>query len=177
MRTIFISLLLAATVIAEPFAITDEFVAYLKSAANPHEFGLRNDGRFYPYSTPYGRRIGYRQSVTDKAWFAQGWPKADADRRLRADLEKTLAELRKQPSFDGLSCESQEILLEFAYTEGVTNLKPEFVTAVSTRDWRKLIDEKLYIRMTDGWPDSMANVAFAKRWIYSNKLVTITTAK
>src|SRR4051812_27107864 len=37
---------------AESFSITDDYFAYLKQTTNPHDFGLKPDERFYPYSTP-----------------------------------------------------------------------------------------------------------------------------
>ena len=78
---------------SDPFAITDDFVAYLKQETNPHDFGLRPDGRFYPYSTPRGRRIGYYFTVWDKALYAQGCTKQEAEDRLRGQAQEALASL------------------------------------------------------------------------------------
>lgn len=174
--TLMMSAVLACAEEPASFAISDQFVAYIKSGANPCEFGLK-DGRFYPYSTPDGRRIGYRQAVADKAWYRQGWPKADAESQLRAELKTSLAELRamlakKYPAvmFDRLPHASQEILLDFAYTQGVDRLSDEFCQAVLHADWNKLIDSFLYIRTRAGWPDNIRNLAFATRWIYSGEL-------
>jgi hypothetical protein len=66
-----------------PVPLNDELVAYIQRAANGDNFGLRADGRFYPYSTPQGRRIGWRQPVWDKALFATGCTRAEAEQRLR----------------------------------------------------------------------------------------------
>src|SRR5205823_9538382 len=57
--------------------LSDDFLAYLQRAANAHNFGLRADGRFYPYSTPQGRRIAWRQPVWDKSLFARGCTRAE----------------------------------------------------------------------------------------------------
>ncbi len=166
----------AASTSAGKFTITDEFVKYIESATNPYDFGVRKDGKFYPYSTHYGRRIGYRQPVLNKKFYTQGWSKQDAEKQLRLDLDKTLQQLRTFMSekysnnpFDGLKKESQEILLDFAYSEGIENIKPEFFTTVINQDWDKLINTCMYVRIPDGWPDDIKNRAFANRWIYSTK--------
>ena len=139
-------LLACAAQAAEPFTITDEFVAYIQQGANPQGFGLAKDGRFYPYSTSLGRRIAWRQAVADKAWFAAGWPKADAVQQLRTDLDRALAEARQlvarqQParSFDALPRAAQEMLVDFIHSEGATNIAPAFVTAVLAGDRPRLI--------------------------------------
>ena len=62
--------------------VSDDFVKYLQRAANPHDFGLRSDDRFYPYSTPQGRRIAWRQPVWDKALFARGCTPQEAEQQL-----------------------------------------------------------------------------------------------
>ena len=163
---------------AEPFAITDEFVAYIQQGANPQEYGLAKDGRFHPYSTAQGRRIAWRQAVGDKAWFATGLAKPDAEKLLRADLHRTLAEARLlvarlQPArpFDALPRESQEMLVDFVHSEGATNIAPAFITAVLAGDWPRLIGQHLYVRWQGPSPDNTRNKAFADRWIYSRKLL------
>ena len=75
-------------------ALRDGFVDYIKAAANPDNHGLRADGRFYPYSSPQGRRIGYRQPIADKKLYREGWSAADAERALREQLQAVAAELR-----------------------------------------------------------------------------------
>jgi len=162
---------------AEPFAITDEFVAYVQQGANPQEFGLAQDGRFYPYSTAQGRRIAWRQPVADKAWFATGWSKADAARQLRADLERALAGARhlvaqQNPAkkFDELPRTAQELLVDFVHSEGAMNVAPALVAAVLAGDWPRLIKQHLYVRWQGPSPDNARNKAFADRWIYSHKL-------
>jgi hypothetical protein len=74
---------------SSPPILTDEFIAYLQHAANGDNFGFRADGRFYPYSTPQGRRIAWRQPVWDKRFFAEGCTREEADRQLRAELSRT----------------------------------------------------------------------------------------
>ena len=73
-------------------AVSDDFVKYLQRAANPHDFGLRSDDRFYPYSTPQGRRIAWRQPVWDKALFARGCTPQEAEQQLRADVNRSQGE-------------------------------------------------------------------------------------
>jgi hypothetical protein len=117
----------------------------------------RADGRFYPYSTPQGRRIGWRQPVWDKALFATGCTRAEAEQRLRADLGRVLATL---PA--GLDQRQQETLLDLTYTEGT--LRPELVKAVLARDWPRMINGHLYVRYAGHAPDHARNKAFAARW-------------
>ena len=171
--------LIGVSSFGEAFEITDEFVQYIKKATNPYEFGLRADGKFYPYSTRYGRRIGYRQIVADKKMYREGWSRDAAEARLRKDLQTVLKQLieyvdRRYPEtpFNRLSFQSRHILLDFAYSEGVERISPEFYQTVIAQDWDRLIRTHLYIRMTDGWPDQIQNKAFADQWIYSaNPLV------
>ncbi len=175
-----IGLLFAADLpAAERFTITDEFIAYVKVAANPKELGLQ-DGRFYPYSTPLGRRIAWRQRVTDKAWFTEGLAQSDAERLLHADLERALVNARqlvaaRRPpvSFDGLPAAAQEMLVDFVYSEGPENVSPALITAVVASDWQTLIERHLYVRWQGASPDMARNKAFADRWIYSEKLVPL----
>jgi len=154
---------------AEP-PLNDEFVAYLKKAANPDDYGLRN-GKFFPYSTPQGRRIAWRQPVWDKDLYAQGCESKDAERRLRADLARTQTEIiaalaARTPSVDysQLDPRQRETLLDMAYTEGVTNLRPEIIAAILASDWERLIHDHLCVRYAGHAPDHVRNKAFAKRW-------------
>ncbi len=165
---------------AEPFTITDEFVAYIQQGANPLAFGLGKDGRFKPYSTALGRRIAWRQPVGDKQWFAAGLTKADAEKLLRAELALALAEARKlvgqqQPAkkFDELPRVAQEMLVDFVHSEGTANVPPAFLAAVLAGDWEKLIRKNLHVRWLGPSPDNFRNKAFADRWIYSGKLMPL----
>ncbi len=175
--TIVLSSCAAAPPSADKFTISNEFVDYIKSATNPNDFGMRGDGRFYPYSLSIGRRIGYRQPVLDKKYYSQGWSKEEAEKQLRKDLTKTLKELRKYMAkkypaapFDTLTRKSQEILLDYAYSQGVKNLKPIFYETVINQDWGKLFNTFMYIRwMEKGWPDTIKNKAFADRWLDPEK--------
>ena len=185
MKRLFVVALLAASCCAaEPFAITDEFVAYVQQGANPLAFGLGKDGRFKPYSTALGRRIGWRQPVADKQWFAKGLAKADAEKLLRADLDRALAEARKlveqqKPAqkFDRLPRAAQEILVDFVHSKGATNVPPAFTAAVLAGDWPKLIKQHLYVRWLGPSPDNFRNKAFADRWIYSEKFMPLPPHK
>jgi hypothetical protein len=157
---------------AAPLAPTDSFVTYMKAVTNPHGFGLR-EGRYYPYSTRYGRRIGYARPAEDKALYARGETPAEAEHHLREGLAATLKSLepwlaRTYPSqpFSSLDPRAQEILLDRAFTGGVENLPPAFCEAVFRADWDTLLDRHLYVRGPGGWPDTTQNRAFAFRWIY-----------
>jgi hypothetical protein len=148
---------------------SEDFVSYLQSAANGSDFGLREDGRFHPYSTPLGRRIAWRQPVWDKALFARGCTREEAAVELRASLSRTLADLKAMLSkrgadFDKLDPRQQETLLDLACSETVGGLRESFVAAVLARDWPRLVSEHLYIRYQGHAPDHARNKAFAKRW-------------
>ena len=152
-------------------ALSDDTVKYLQQAANPHDFGLHSDGRFYPYSTPQGRRIAWRQPVWDKGLFARGCTRQEAERQFRADLQRTLDELTaalsgRTPPVDlrQLDRRQQETLLDLAHTEGVSGLRPGFVSAVLDRDWDRVIHQHLYVRYAGPAPDHVRNKAFLERW-------------
>lgn len=158
---------------AEPATVTDDFVAYMKSVLNPFDFGLREDGRFYPYSTRYGRRIGYGRAVEDRGLFARGETKMEAEAKLRAGLQALepplaaqVARRHPETAWAALPRTAREILLDHAYTEGVDRLPDELVTAVVRGDWQTMLDRHLYVRAPDGWPDYVKNAAFGRRWIY-----------
>ena len=158
---------------AEPFTLTGDFLAYLKTATNPHQFGLKPDGRFYPYSTARGRRIGYDRPLLDKALYQRGCTQAEAEAQLRADaaqavteLTRRLAQVQPTPDFDALSRKSQEMLVDFALSEGATNIPPALCDAVIKEDWNRLFNDFIYIRWVEkGWPDTARNKAFADRWL------------
>lgn len=173
--TFLLALLLvsAAARAAEPATVTDDFVAYMKSVLNPFDFGLRDDGRFYPYSTRYGRRIGYGRMVEDRGLFARGETKAEAEAKLRAGLQALepalaahVAQRHPGVTWAALPAPAREILLDHAYTEGVARLPDELVTAVVRGNWRMMIERHLYVRAPDGWPDYVKNAAFGRRSIY-----------
>lgn len=158
---------------AETFSLTDDVIAHLKQATNPQEFGLKAEGRFYPYSSPRGRRIGYDRPVTDKGLYRRGCTMAEAETQLRADAEKALGQLMQcmakaypTRSFNKLSRKSREMLLDFAFSESAANIPPSFYETVMSEDWKKLFDSFTYIRWVEkGWPDTTKNKAFAARWL------------
>lgn len=158
---------------AAPFVINEDFVAYLKQTTNPHEFGLRDDGRFYPYSSPRGRQIGYAQPVTEKRLYGAGCTKAEAETQLRARAGQALADVTRHMaktfpsrSFDTLSRKSQEILVDYAFSEGAENLSASFYETVISENWEKLFNSFIYLRWIEkGWPDTTKNKAFADRWL------------
>ena len=161
--------------------ITDDVVAYFKGAYNPptHNLGER-DGRYFPYQTPFGgRRIGFRSAIRDKALYRTGISKEEAEVILREDLQRREGELRDHVKakyaakpFDGLSRESREILLDFAYSEGsAASVKDEVYRSVIDEKWHSFIHDMIYVRSKNGSPDTTLNRAFADKWIYSNKLI------
>ena len=159
------------------FTITDEFVQYIQSATNPDGFGLSKDGRFKPYSTPMGRRIGYRQCVWDESLYDVGCTKQEAEKRLRDDLQRTVIELKGFLSTNVPSCtweriapDYQEILVDLTSSEGVSGLKPAVMAAAVKGDGQQLIDGMLYIRTFGSTLDNLRNRAFAQRWIESDRL-------
>jgi hypothetical protein len=153
------------------FRCDDAFVAYLQRAANGNDFGRRSDERYYPYSTPQGRRIAWRQPVWDKALFTHGCTAEDAEQHLRAELSRVSAELRSvlaaravAVNLATLDQRQQETLIDLAFTEGVTGLRAGLIDAVLARDWTRMTDELLYVRYAGHVPDHARNKAFAQRW-------------
>ncbi|HEY3900710.1 MAG TPA: hypothetical protein VGM54_19025 [Chthoniobacter sp.] len=151
--------------------VSDDFITYIEAAANGNEFGRRADGRFYPYSTPQGRRIGWRQVVWDDALFANGCSRETAEEQLRLELRRTLGDLKgalaaRRPAvdFDTLDRRQQETLLDFAHSEGVNGVREEFISAVLAAHWQSLVQNHWYVRYTGHVPDHARNKAFAQRW-------------
>lgn len=148
--------------------MSDDFVAYIKQAANRDDYGLR-DGRYYPYSTPQGRRIAWRQPVWDKMLYAKGCTPGEAEKRLRAELAGIQARLitllaARQPAVDfaALNERQRETLIDLALTENP--LRPELLDAVLAGDWDRMIRDHLYVRYAGHAPDHFWNKAFAQRW-------------
>jgi len=156
--------------VQEKAGVSDEFVEYIKAAANPDLHGVGKDGRFYPYRSPQGRRIGYRLKVPDKSLYANGWSAAEADQALRDALASATKDLRErmrrefQCNFDQLPQASREILIDFGFTEGVGAVRAEFIRAVLELDWRRILKPQFYVRYEADWPDSVRNKAFLERW-------------
>jgi hypothetical protein len=153
------------------FTVTDSFLVYMKAVMNPHKYGFR-DNKFFPYSTRYGRRIGWGLPVSNKSYYVNGQTMADADAELLRSIQLILPSLdsflrKNYPAFPfgQLSEEAQQILVDRAFTEGVNNLPSEFCKAVVRNDWATLLNNYLYIRNPDGWLDVFRNSAFAQRWI------------
>jgi hypothetical protein len=148
----------------------------LKTAANDHSFGLRADGRFYPYSTPQGRRIAWRQAVWSKHLYSEGYSKEDAEVHLRESLAIARAFVTamlasRQPSidFDKLDVRQEEALLDLAHTQGVKVMPGAFVEAVLASDWERISREHLYVRYAGHAPDHPRNKAFAQRFLVRQK--------
>lgn len=169
----------------ESMVVTESFLTYMKAVMNPYKYGLTN-GVFYPYSTRYGRRIGWGLEIKDKSLYKSGQTVAQADAALKAGLEAIIPPLNaflKENyggiDFSGLEEEQQQILLDRAFTEGIENLPENFCKAVLSSDWESLVNGYLYIRKPEGWPDIIRNHAFAQRWIYgkTGKALISSTGK
>lgn len=149
---------------------TDAFVKYIKTSANPSRHGFRSDGRFYPYSAPEGRRIGYRHRISDVKLYVKGWSEADAEQALQEELQAVETGLRERlrrdmkREFNELPRASREILLDFGLTEGVGTLKADFLRTVVQLDWDRILNPDFYARYEADWPDSGRNRAFYERW-------------
>ncbi len=157
----------APDAVANP-PLSDEFVAYIQKAANPDNYGLRK-GRYYPYSTPQGRRIGWKQAVWTKDLYANGCTPQEAEQHLRSDLAraqdyviKLLAARSPAVEYSKLDRRQQETLLDLAYTEG--KLSPEIVETVVAGNWDRFVSEVLYARYGGHAPDHVRNKAFFVRW-------------
>ena len=155
---------------APPLRVSGNQVAVVVPA-NGNNFGLHADGRFYPYSTPQGRRIAWRQAVCDGTLFAKGCTREEAGQRLRVELGRTLGEFETalaardaSVNFATLDGRQQETLLDFASSEGIAGLRAEFVSAVLAGDWSRVVSEHLYVRYAGHAPDHPRNKAFAQSW-------------
>lgn len=162
-------LLSSASVLAAD-AAAEPFIDYLQRAANPDNLGLRADGRFYPYASPAGRRIGYRQVVPDKALYRTGWTQEEARQALARQVAEVETEWRQRLSsefernFDELPAESREILVDFGVSEGVEKVKAELIRATLVLDWNRILDPSIYVRYESSWPLSERNKPFYERW-------------
>lgn len=162
---------------AGEFKLDKEFVEYIKKASNPSGLGMRGDGRYYPYSTPLGRRIGFRQKITDKQIYLKGISKAAAQVNLEKSIAETLRLLKEyvdreypKTPYDTLSRKSQFILLDFAVYYTPLHISDDIYSTVIAENYDKLIDSFMYIRFIEGgWPDNDWNRAFANKWIYKTE--------
>lgn len=152
------------------FAFEAATLDYVRQAANPKRLGFR-DGRFYPYSTPQGRRIAFGLAVWDKRLFAEGCTEAQADGQLRAELYRAHSQLqamlaKRTPAraLATLTPRQREVLLDFAQSEGVARLREDFLEAVLADDWPRIQREHSYVRYCGSAPDHARNKAFAQKW-------------
>ena len=169
---------------AEPFVITERFIAFLIEGRNAHtavsarkvsvmNLGLRADGKFYPYSTPRGRRIGYELPLASVFDHTRGITRDEADARLRAAVQATAAELSEAipqlfpgRTFEQLDLAGQEMLVDHALSEGVANLPRAFVDAVySPNRIATLSADCLHLRYWGGMMQILKNRAFGYRWL------------
>ena len=173
-KILLVILLAAATSCrAADFEITGDFFAHMKQVINPHNFGLKDDGRFYPYTSPRGWLIGYEKPVTDKTLFKKGLSKNEVETILRKDIEQAAADLREYMAknhpakpLGTLSRKSREMLVDHATTQGAANITPAFYEAVTNENWDALFKNFIYIRWVEpSWPDVPKNKAFIDRWM------------
>jgi hypothetical protein len=151
-------------------AVSDDFLAYLKTASNPQKLGWTNQ-HFFPYSTPLGRRIAWGLPIWDKALFAKGCTEAEADAQFRRELEyaavETDAILKKRTppaTIGGLSNRQREWLLDFALTETASRIPETVIHAILADDLRQLARDHRYVRYAGPAPDHPRNRAFVDRW-------------
>ncbi len=157
--------------------VSDDFISYMKSVMNPFDFGLNKETQIYmPYSSRYGRCIGFEKGVEDIAYYSKGMTVSDAEKRLIKKLKATIAPLSdylkknyKLESFDNLTVTQREILLDRAYESGINNMPKNFVEAVLKQDWQNFVAKVLYNRAPEGWPDAYKNKAFGYRWVNNKK--------
>ena len=158
-------LLFAGSTFAE-----ESFADYLRRSANPYNLGLREDGRFYPYASPVGRRIGFRQEVTEKQLFRDGWSEKEALESFNRKIALVESEWREKlpaeygRNFDELPVESRELFVDFGLSEGVDEVRPDFVKAALELDWKRMLDHDVYVRYEKVWPHTERNKPFYERW-------------
>ncbi len=176
--------LVAATGRAAEFTLTEDFVRHLIEGRNADvevtarkvsvmNLGLRADGKFYPYSTPVGRRIGYELPLESVYDYTRGITRAEADARLRAAVLAVAAQLSASISqaypgrtFEQLDATGQEMLVDYALSEGVARLPPAFVDAVYQPDRiARLGADGLHLRWWGGMMQILKNRAFGYRWL------------
>jgi hypothetical protein len=152
------------------FKLDAGFLDYLRVSANPKRLGF-NNGRFFPYSTPQGRRIASGLAVWNKDLFSEGCTEAEANEQLIAELYRSESELRamlakRSPAvaFASLTSQQREVLLDFVHTEGVKHLREDFLTLVLAGDWPRIFHEHSYVRYYGTAPDHSRNKAFAGRF-------------
>lgn len=169
---------------AAPYELTESFVAFLIEGRNAHtavtarkvsvmNLGLRADGRFYPYSTPNGRRIGYELPLESDFDHTRGITREEADARLRAAVLATAAALstaipERFPgrTFEQLDLAGQEMLVDYALSEGVENLPVAFVNAVYSANRVALLKADYpHLRWWGGMMQILKNRAFGYRWL------------
>lgn len=174
----------ALTVQATEFSLTDDFVRHLIEGRNAYadvaarkvtvmNLGLRADGKFYPYSTPVGRRIGYELPLESVYDYTRGITRAEAEARLRAaavavavQLSTWIPQHHAGRTFEQLDAAGQEMLVDYALSEGVANLPPAYVDAIYQPDRiARLGADGLHLRWWGGLMQVLKNRAFGYRWL------------
>jgi hypothetical protein len=173
------SLALGDRALAATWSRSSDFTNYMKQVTNPApdpgspstpyaNYGLPSGGTtYYPYSTPYGLRIAYGL-VPLEAELTGGLAVADAETRLGTQLDAVAASLSTaiptypgSPSFESLTTDLQEVLVDYGYTEGVGNIPASLVAAVfSASPWKQITLDMLYVRVKDGLMQIVKNKAF-----------------
>lgn len=169
---------------AADFTLTEDFVRHLIEGRNAYtevparkvsvmNLGLRADGKFHPYATPAGRRIGYELPLESVYDYTRGLTRAEADARLRAAVRAVAAQLstwipQTYPgrTLEQLDAAGQEMLIDYALSEGVANLPPAFVEAIYQPDRvARLGAGGLHLRWWGGMMQILKNRAFGYRWL------------
>jgi hypothetical protein len=168
-------LLAARPVVAGDWVLTTSFTDYVKQVNNPpttYDFGLTG-GKYYPYSTPYGRRIGYGLIPQGTADYTNGITPAIAESRLNTELNSVASTLSSYiptnypgKTFEALSSDLQEVLVDYGFTEGVTNISAGLFNAVYAPDaWNRIAYDMVYVRKQGGLLQHLKNRAFIARWL------------
>ena len=66
-------------------------------------------------------------------------------------------------TIESLTGQQREVLLDFAHSEGVANLRADFLAAVLADDWPRILREHSYVRYCGAAPDHARNKAFAQK--------------
>lgn len=125
-------------------SFSKEFVDYMKSVENLRKSGFYG-GKWHPHTSVEGGlpTIAYGHKIKNKAELVKlqkGISSSAGDRMFMADLEKAKKIVyRDIKSMFGiqiqLSQKQEEILVDYAFTNGSLNGFPKFVSAILNKDW------------------------------------------
>lgn len=156
---------------------TQRFISYMKEVTNSSktsDFGKSaTNERYYPYTTPYGRLIGYGSPAQNNADYTDGITESEATARLVKRLDAVATALsadipQRYPGkrFEQLSTDLQEVLVDHGYTEGVENIPATLIDVVFGPDpWERMANDMVYVRVYKGLIQFPKNKAFFTRWL------------